>query len=305
MAIIKTIRKIYRYCVPQKVRDVNTKIYFILLKTYYRRKILSFLYNQGLEKNEGDKLEVFNYLKNNKLSVFPGSFQDKYLEMDVDVRHNNELDLNYVIFNDKKLYFKRGMSVSKIVKMIRGLSIEQDEDSPHRYFTDKFAINDNDIVYDVGAAEGSLGLNDIEKVSKLFIFEPDPLWAEAIEATYHPWKEKVTIVNSYVTSKSKAGCISLDEFISKNDPPDLIKIDVDGEEMNLLNGFKYNLKRSDTKLKILICTYHKQNDEIEIGNFLREYEFENEISKGYMLFYFDKNFVPPYLRRGLIRSMKK
>jgi len=41
-------------------------------------------------------------------------------------------------------------------------------------------------------------LNAIEKVSKIILFETNVNWVEALNATFEPWKDKVTIVNKFV-----------------------------------------------------------------------------------------------------------
>lgn len=304
MKVVNQIRSFYRATIPKTIRDINTNQYFKLRRFYYRRKIISFLISKGIRNLNDDEKKVLSYLKENTLSVFPGNYQNKYWEIDVKVLYDEKLDLKYIFNGTKKLFFRRGMSDKKIMKMFRGLSIEQDPESPHRYLSHEFHVKKNDVVYDVGAAEGSFGLSQIENLSKLIIFETDPLWIEALKATFSPWKDKVEIIEKYVSNSDTEERITLDYFTDNNPKPNFIKIDVDGEEMNLLKGSKNFLMRSKNLLKIVICTYHCQDDESNISKFLSQMHFNCKPSDGYMLFYFDTHFKPPYLRRGLLRAEK-
>ena len=55
-----------------------------------------------------------------------------------------------------------------------------------------------EIVVDIGAADGNFGLSIIEKVSKLYLFEPQKSWHKALQATFKPWEDKVEIVSKMV-----------------------------------------------------------------------------------------------------------
>ena len=52
---------------------------------------------------------------------------------------------------------------------------------------------------DVGAAEGFFALSVIEHVKEIILFECDVEWIKALEATFKPWKDKVFIINKYVS----------------------------------------------------------------------------------------------------------
>jgi hypothetical protein len=116
----------------------------------------------------------------------------------------------------------------------------------------------------------------------------------------------VEIVNKYVSDNNNDNNITLDNFFG-NKIIDFIKIDVDGAEDKLLNGGRKFL--SDSFMKIALCTYHRHNDEKEFNKILIDSRFSVEFSKRYMVFPWDwpntKQLVYPYLRRGLIRGVKK
>jgi hypothetical protein len=57
-------------------------------------------------------------------------------------------------------------------------------------------------------------------------------------------------------------------------------------------------------LKLLLCVYHRKDDEVILKQFLEEKGFTTQYSKGYMLFIHDNDLDIPYIRRGLIRATK-
>ena len=113
---------------------------------------------------------------------------------------------------------------------IRHIAVEQDSASPHRYLTDNFNVTEGSVIADVGAAEGNFSLSVIEKVAHTYIFEPDPAWVKALEATFAPWIEKVTIVQKLVGNQTTGNYITLDDYFRDKNKPDFIKADVDNAD---------------------------------------------------------------------------
>jgi hypothetical protein len=182
------------------------------------------------------------------------------------------------------------------------LLVEQDSLSPHCYETAEFHVSEGDVVIDAGAAEGNFALSVIEKVKKIYLFEVDKAWIAALEATFVPWKEKVVIVNKYISDNNKKNGIALDTFFG-NEKIDFIKADIEGAEPQLLTGASTLLSRQ-TPMKITLCTYHRHNDAEVLNRMLIEKGFHTEFSRGYMLFLYDKALAPPYLRKALVRATK-
>lgn len=266
------------------------------------KKIINFYDNKPDCNSEEE--EVINYLKNiGGLVVFPYEYTNSWDYMSVEVFFDNASELNYVLHDKKKLYFKRGMSEIEIKGIYFGLINEQSPKSPHLYLTDSFTVENGSIVADFGAAEGIFSLNVIELVSKIYLFEPDSSWIEALEHTFKPWAEKVTIVNKFVDRYVTANTITIDQYFS-NVKIDFIKADIEGAEMNMLIGASTTLASSD-KLKVAITTYHKQEDFDYFSKLLSSrYNFSIEHSYGYMLYFINNNLKPPYLRRGVLRAEK-
>ena len=179
---------------------------------------------------------------------------------------------------------------------------DRDIQSPHRYLTHDFNITKDDIVVDVGASEGDFSLSIVEKVKKIYIFESDPKLMGVLQATFKPWQEKVTIINKCVSNKINGNCITLDSFFEQ-EKPTFIKIDVEGEEYNLLKGAERTLSQNKP-LKVVIASYHRYNDEVILRDELIKYGFKTQYSKGYMLSIWDGVLKEPYLRRALIRGIK-
>jgi 23S rRNA U2552 (ribose-2'-O)-methylase RlmE/FtsJ len=219
------------------------------------------------------------------------------------VDFDDQNGMRYVLMENKKLYFKKRWSEKRIKKGYSDLMREQDPDSSHRYLTDDFFVGTDDVVADLGAAEGNFSLSVVEKVKKLYIFEYDKEWCEALKATFAPWKEKVEIINKRVAGSDDQKNIKLDTFFADNKDINFLKIDVDGAEQQVLNSCRSILETAGN-MKIALCTYHKNNDEKDFTELLKNYGFRITFSKGYMIHYFDKKMGSPFLRRGLIRAIK-
>ena len=250
-----------------------------------------------------EEIEVLNYLKRHRICVFPYSFQNKYKRGDVEVFKDQTLNLKYILFEGKRLYFKRKSSARGVRRNYTNLSLEQDINSPHRYLTDDFDLSENDILVDVGAAEGNLPLAVIEKVKKVYLFETDENWLEPLRATFAQWKDKVEIVNKFVSDKNDENHVSLDVFFKDKEKFNFLKIDAEGAEAEILRGGMKILSETPS-MKVAICCYHKPNDEKEFANFFSKHNFSISCSKGYMIFDNPKTFFPPYLRRGIMRAKK-
>jgi hypothetical protein len=293
--------KILKYVLPEfvqsKVRIARVSPY---LKTL-RLDILNYYNNQPPDTINEEQREVIGYLKKNPVSVFPYPFARTYRADQIQVFSDQETGLRYVLMDGRKLYFKRSWTVQKIAAMFNSLRKEQDSLSPHRYLTNSFAVENGDVIADIGAAEGNFSLSVVEKAGHIFLFEKDAEWTEALTATFKPWKEKVTIINKYVSDVTNDNFVRLDEFYQNN--INFIKIDVEGSEMAVLNGAEGILK-SDRHLKLALCTYHQQEDGDRFTKVLKGLGFQTEFSRGYMLFYYNRRINAPFLRRGLLRATK-
>ncbi|WP_321519472.1 FkbM family methyltransferase [uncultured Bacteroides sp.] len=267
-----------------------------------RNEILSYYKKQSPENKELE--EAANYLKNSLLNTFCAPFRDNYKWENIEVLIDSSNGLRYVMHQGKKLYFVRAFNDRTVKYCYNGLRTEQDPDSPHCYLSDNFEMKKDDVLLDVGSAEGIFALTHIEKLKHVVLFERDPQWVEALEATFAPWKDKVTIIRKYVSDCDDAENITIDSFLSdKSYAPTFIKIDVEGAEKRVLNGMQKTIQLPC--LRLALCTYHQQEDFKDFAHFLSERGFKWSASKGVMLFLNDLESVKaPYFRKGLIRAHK-
>jgi hypothetical protein len=215
--------------------------------------------------------------------------------------------MRYVFHQNKKLYFPRYMRKPEVQDYYNILLMEQDAESPHLYETEKFFVKAGDIIADIGAAEGIWALSNVEKAKKVYIFECEIHWLEALKKTFEPWQDRISIVNKYVSNVSMSstggggGIITIDDFFSDK-KIDFIKADIEGNEPFMLQGAKNLLTRNN--LCIAICAYHNDADAGIITKILSNTGFALEFSKGYILLQ-DNNTLCLSPRKGIIRAYKK
>lgn len=287
---------IYRILVPKPLRTV-------ILKTSLRKKILNHFGPLPADEVNEEQREVLRYLYKHPVRIFPYPFHDNYSADRIEVFLDSEKSMRYVMQEGKRLYFKKRWSEERIKRAYSDLVREQDLNSPHRYLTDSFTIGKDDVLADIGAAEGNFSLSVIEKVKKIYLFEYDKEWSEALKATFAPWADKVEIINKYVSDQNDASHVRLDTFYENKKDITFLKIDVDGAEAIVLSSCNEIFKMPKS-FKVALCTYHKENDEKDFTALLKNHGFTVTPSRGYMIHYYDKKLRVPYLRRGLIRAIR-
>ena len=292
----KALFQFYRLLVPKPVRTC-------LLKRSLRKKIISLLSSTPDNQRDEEKKELLDYLKSNEVRIFPYPFHDNYSADKIEVFFDDVKGMRYVLQDGKKLYFKKRWGVKRIQRAYSDLSREQDLKSPHRYLTESFDVGSSDVIADIGAAEGNFSLSVIERVKKIYLFEYDREWDEALRATFEPWKDKVEIINKYAADHNDESHVSLDDFYEQKKDLSFLKIDVDGAEETVLNGCR-RIFASGKPFRIALCTYHKHDDERLFTVLLENNGFSVYPSKGYMINYYDKKLKSPWIRRGLIRAIR-
>lgn len=172
MSFIQTIHRLYERSPICEYR-----------KRMMARKIARYLYSTGRE----DYREVADYLtEHDELTLLPYRFRDKYATMQVD-SYVDEEGYPYVLHNGKKLFGPREWSPERMASYYIGLLIEQDAESPHRYLRDDVVLTADDVVADIGAAEGIFALDVIDRVRKVYLFECDKMWTVPLQKTFAPW----------------------------------------------------------------------------------------------------------------------
>jgi Methyltransferase FkbM domain len=234
-------------------------------------------------------------------SIIPYPFIFDYNYKDVDVHRDEEAGMFYVYLDGKKLYYHKGFTnIIDIQKSFTFICIEQHPDSPHRYLDNFFSVNADDVVTDIGAAEGNFSLMIVDKVKELIIIEAEEIWIEALHKTFEPWKDKVRIINKFAGAQNDANTITLDKIAAKNKLTAL-KMDIEGAEISVLQAAESFIKENN--IKMAVTTYHRQTDAEDIKAIVEKNNYGTVFSSGFMLFIYDK-LTPPYFRRGLIKAKK-
>jgi len=288
----------------KKIRGFFMYINGVFSTHFYKKTILEYYGKLDFNKLDLEKRVVIEFLKHNPVNLFPYEFTKKYKPSDIKVFTDEARQLKYCFLDNKKIYFKRSCSEKKVQELCSALIMVQDPESPHRYLTNDFNVSQDDIVADIGAAEGDFALSIIEKVKKVYLFESDPELMEALGATFEPWKDRVVIVDKYVSNNTDGNCTTLDSYFRDNEKPNFLKIDIEGAEHDLIEGGESFLS-CNNDIKIIMASYHRHNDETILSEKLQKHGFKTEFSKGYMLSIWDDIVKEPYLRRGLIRAIKK
>ena len=295
----KQLQFLYHKIIPVNVR--YTLLYWRSLKVRQNRKlVLNYLQNKINQKPNDNDMEIkgiLEFVKHNKDIMIPYSFVKEYSYKNVVIYTDN--GWKYVLYDNKRIYFPKTWPKIDIQLCYNNILCEQDRRSPHCYEEGSFRVQTSDIVADVGAAEGFFALSVIEKVEKVYLFECEKEWIEALKKTFNPWQEKIEIVNKYVSDSNNDTCLTLDDFF-KDKEVNFIKADIEGAEIALLNGAK-NILAKQKNLKLALCTYHREIDAENIQEVLKKNNFYTEFSSGYMLCHM--NDGKP-LRKGIIRAAK-
>jgi len=304
--LLTEFKNVIKWFVPYGIflyrKQLLNKKQISLLDQFTRKENEIRRYFQSLKTDDLEIIEIIDYFKKHRFSIFPYEFSRKYHASDIDVLYDNRTQTRYVMRGNKRLYFPEGWEIYNIRDYYNGLCLEQDDDSPHRYEVDGYIVQEGDVIADIGAAEGIWALDNADKAGKIYLFECNREWIKALKKTFEPWQEKVVITNKFVSNIDNKKNVTLDVFF-KNKKLDFIKADIEGMEIKLLEGCK-DLLANNSNLKLLLCAYHSKDDGTEINKILETYGYITEFSRRYMLFIYDKELEVPYIRRGLVRGKK-
>lgn len=290
------------------LRRQMIKIYCRISLLYERhvyRKIISKRFEKKYGNLYGQEIDYIKKIK--RLTVFPYQLNSYVLD-DIQTGYDDKVGLHYaVLCNNTHCYGKRSQNEEDIKRAINSLNEEQDEHSPHKYYEGEFRPDQNGIFCDIGCAEAKEALEIVDDVEEVFLFECQPEWVEALECSFADYKDKVHIINSFVSSEtdSKKNTVALDKLITDIEKPLFIKIDVEGEEENVLRGMRNILEQHDN-IKVAVAVYHTQTGAEACKEYLEQLGFDCSYSDGYMCFFYDKiwRFKEPYFRRGVLRATK-
>ena len=291
---------IYRRLFPLKLRTWIYKLFFGKFLFLFRnvdlilRSKFTFIFGFILPENEGNK--ALSFIGKYGITSYPGDYVFDYKCFSIEVRHDSDLNLPYVIHKGNKLYFPEFWSAEKIEKEYRALLIEQDPRCAHRYVQSYEELRGMTLL-DVGSAEGIFALDTIDFINEVIIFECEEFWLTPLKATFAPWLDKVRFVEKYVGNETHGKYITLDDFLKETPKENLFfKMDIEGTEREALKGAE-NLLKESKAIRFSICTYHQAGDPEFMESLMKTYGFNCEFSDG--LLCWNKR-----LSKGVIRCFK-
>jgi len=265
-----------------------------------------------------------NWLKIWLSPLFPFQWANEYKPENFCSGKDSTSGLFFVGSEKLKIYFAEGYAEKELCRKFAALAaMEQDLLSPHRYVTKEnkmwgvleraeneipkeipFFVEKGDIVADIGASHGNFAISVIENAKHIYLFEADEIWNESLRKSFEGYKDKITIVNKYISDADDENFVTLDTFF-KDKEVNFIKADIEGYERQLLNGAK-NILSTRSNIKCSICTYHKPQDARDFERFFNELGYDTYFTDGYM-------FCPinntqenvSFLRKGVIRAWKR
>ena len=241
--------------------------------------------------------DLYAFMGKYGITPYPYPFVFEYKNLPLDCTWDEQASMYFVIHENKRLYFPSSFTQDYIIEYYKSLIIEQDERSPHQYIQNRERLRGK-FLLDIGAAEGIFTLSHIDIINHSFLFECDDLWSKALNLTFAPWKDKITIVSKYVSDKEDENNITIDLFLKDKEKKNLfLKMDIEGYEQAALNGATNTLKE-EKDIDYSICVYHKKNDAVEINDFLLSFGLKSEYTDGYL-------YMCRELRKGIIRKANK
>lgn len=219
-----------------------------------------------------------------------------------------EKGLPYVLHNGKvKLFFLGATSVADMLNKYHVLVDDEGllgtgclAKSPHCYQDGDFKVEDGDILLDVGCAEAVFTLDNIDKVSKAYLFEALPEWRKPLLRTFASYSKKVVLVNKLVTDKTTSKSTTLYDAVGvdmRDDAHFFVKMDIEGWERLVIEGNDDFF--TSAKVKLSCCVYHRQDDARVIETMLRQKGYKTRFSEGWMLTTMN-GIHHPYFRHGVI-----
>ncbi|HEX9045426.1 MAG TPA: FkbM family methyltransferase [Verrucomicrobiae bacterium] len=229
----------------------------------------------------------------------PYDWTQEYEPESVVVERDTASGLLFVMEKGQRVFFPRKSTPEEVQQAVAIGRMEQDPRSPHCYLGNGFNVDKGDTAVFIGASDGLFCLSLIDRLAKAYLFEPNSDWHEPLRLTFAQWGDKVEVVPAAAASSDSAGRVSLDHFFQNRPLPNYIQIDVDGAELDVLNGAR-NLLTNATKLRWSICTYHKRLDFPDFEKLLAGYGY----AIGHAPNYFLIGVRMPYLRRGILYASR-
>ena len=313
MLLRQNIVNAFTYDLRKEVRVLNESVYTLSNKLRHTQFELLFLklINYYAVNTKNVYAEEIEFLRNRgSLIEFP---YPKLKEIGpIICAYDPSNSLPYVLHKGKKLYYPKTWPLPLVKDQYTNL-VEKENiigggyslKCPHQYQTNQFHVHDTDTVLDIGAAEGLFALEVVDSVDKVIVIEADELWAEPLKATFERYKDKVTLINKFISDKDGPTEITIESCLRNTAIKTLfVKMDIEGEECKVI-GSNQNLLSKEIDIRIVCCTYHNRHDAETLKGMLESSGYTTEFSDGFVLFIWDENLQPPYFRHGLIRAKRQ
>ena len=248
--------------------------------------------------------DTLKYWEENPISYFN---QHQYVGAVYDrIFWDKDSNMPYTVYKGKKLYYPRTYAgfiyKDRFIYAETYREMEQAALSPHRYLTDRIQIKKGDGVVDAGAREGEFALGYIDDIEHLFLFESDPEWVKALQATYREYGDKVSIISRMLGNCVNDTMTTLDETIGER-RVDFLKMDIEGWECDALMAGRRVLEKND--MRCAVCSYHRKGDDEKLKNIFEECGYMTSYSNGYMIFLADNDiFKELDFRRAMVYARK-
>jgi hypothetical protein len=143
----------------------------------------------------------------------------------------------------------------------------------------------------------------LDYAKNIIIFEADDKWIAPLTRTFENYKNNIRIITKYASDTIGGGYTRLDDELKANSKIDLIKMDVEGAEISVINGAKNTLK-CNPQAVILACAYHYDGEEKDIRELMSDYTIIPR--HGYVLYHWPvyETLKKPFMRRGVLEIRK-
>lgn len=284
---------IYRKYISEKNRNVIYNAFLGDVLYFFRNYKAIFIYLfYSIIPFKTEKQQALRAWGRNPMSPYPYLWKREYEKRNFLVEIDPENGLPFVLHYGKRLYFRRNMKDTAGYYYC-GLLIEQDKRCAHRY-VDKYEELEGKVLLDIGSAEAIFTLDVINNIKHAYLFECEESWIEALNATFAPWKDKITIVRKYVSDVNDTYNLTLDYFFNDKPKDNLfIKMDIEGCERKALRGCEFLLK-SANRISGSVCIYHLKDDKEVIQRILSQNNLLISVVPGYL--YFENEFRHAIMR---------
>lgn len=240
------LSNIYHYYAPNWIKKLYRGRMF---RDEYKR----FLAN-GVEEN--CEKETAYVIRSKWIPVIPYPWAESYRARDYKI--NKDKRGFFCFIEGKKLYLPDDNSAYS--EAVARVMAEQDPRSPHLYFDNHVLIEEGCVLFDIGAAEGLITLLNIDRIKKAYVFECDEVWIAALQKTFEPYGDKVSIIKKFVSDVDDETHTTLVRFL-KNHSADkvIMKMDIEGMETKVVEHGLGDYFGS-TNIEFSCCTYHLAND---------------------------------------------